>query len=149
MDLDALYQDIILDHARSPRRRAELTAADVAADERNPTCGDSIRIALQLQGGRVETIRFDGHGCAISTASASIMAEFAEGRDAVEVRRVIAVVIPWLRGEGPPPEGVLEELLALGGVRQFPMRVKCATMCWHALDHALVRRMASASAGTA
>jgi nitrogen fixation NifU-like protein len=139
MDLDGLYQEIILDHARSPRGRAELSDGEVLAEERNPLCGDSIRLAVKRSGDRIESVRFDGHGCAISTASASLMAEFSAGRPVEELRRVSAQVVRWLRSEGEAPEGVLEELQALGGVRQFPMRIKCATLCWHALDRALDR----------
>jgi nitrogen fixation NifU-like protein len=139
MDLDALYQDILLDHARNPRGREELADGDVLAEERNPLCGDSIRIALERDGDRIGRIRFDGHGCVISTASASLMSEFATGRFPEQVRDLSARVILWLRGEKGPPDGVPEELLALEGVRQFPLRVKCATLCWHALVHALDR----------
>jgi nitrogen fixation NifU-like protein len=139
MDLDALYQDILLDHARNPRGRAELAEGDVLAEEHNPLCGDSIRIALERDGDRIGRIRFDGHGCAISTASASLMSEFAAGRTPEQVRDLSARVVLWLRGEQGVPDGAPEELLALEGVRQFPLRVKCATLCWHALVHALDR----------
>lgn len=139
MDLDALYQDILLDHARNPRGRAELAEGEALAEESNPLCGDSIRIALERDGDRIGRIRFDGHGCAISTASASLMSEFAAGRTPEQVRDLTARVVRWLRGEGGPPDGAPEELFALEGVRQFPLRVKCATLCWHALIRALDR----------
>ncbi|MDZ4199059.1 MAG: SUF system NifU family Fe-S cluster assembly protein [Kiritimatiellia bacterium] len=138
MELDDLYQDILLDHARSPRHREDLREDDVLADERNPVCGDAIRLALRIEDGRLKNVRFDGKGCAISTASASLMAEYADGRPVDDTRRMARDVVRWLRGElestGPDAP---EDLLALAGVRQFPMRIKCATMCWHALEHAI------------
>jgi nitrogen fixation protein NifU and related proteins len=140
MDLDALYQDIILDHYRHPRNQGEVADAEVLADEENPNCGDRIRLTLTLKDGRVETLRYDCRGCAISVASASMMSEYALGKSAETARAGAGDFIRALRGELPFDDERFEDLAALQGVSQYPMRIKCATMCWHALLKALAAR---------
>lgn len=138
-DLDDLYRDIILDHYRSPRGAADLSHLAAMVHE-NPACGDSIKLDAAVEDGRVRRVRFDAKGCAISTASASIMTTVIEGRpldDALELARSF---IRAVRGEGSPD--ILErtpELAAFGGLARFPVRVKCATLPWHALLLTLAR----------
>ncbi len=139
MELDDLYQDIILDHYKHPRHYGPIPDAEVLVDEENPTCGDHIRLTARIRDGRVEEVRFDGKGCAISMASSSIMAEELTGKPVAEARRMAADFIAVLRGE---KAGGLEEMgdaVALIGVKQFPLRVKCATLGWHAAQRALDR----------
>lgn len=144
MDLDELYQEILLDHFRNPRNREELREDEVLADEENPNCGDRIRLAVELgPDGMVKNIRFDGKGCAISTASASIMTEFARGRRPDELREAADRFAAMMRSEHPFEAGDIEDAEALEGVREFPLRIKCATMAWHALKRALDRCAAS------
>jgi nitrogen fixation protein NifU and related proteins len=135
MALDDLYQDILLDHYRHPRHGGTVADAEVRAEERNPSCGDHVRLYVRLgDDGRIADVRHESHGCAISTASASMMCEFALGKTPDEFRAEAEGLIAHLRGEREAlPDGGPEELEALAGVRQFSMRVKCATMCWHAL----------------
>ena len=140
MELDDLYPEIVLDHVRHPRGRAALRDDEVVADEENPLCGDRLRLALTVKDGRIEDIRHDGRGCAISTASASILCAYAKGRPVDEARRFADRFIAMLRGEAPVEGGEGEDWAALAGVREFPMRVRCATMAWHALKRALDKR---------
>ncbi len=137
MELDALYQDVILDHYRHPRHAAKVADAEVAAEEINPSCGDHIRLAVGVKDGRIADVRHDSHGCAISTAAASMMSEFALGRTPDEFRRTADAFIAMMRGEREWDAQGMEDLEALSGVREFPMRIKCATMCWHAMKTAL------------
>jgi len=137
--LDDLYMEIILDHYKSPRNKADLSHIGEDQVHENPSCGDSVKLEILLgEDGRIATARFDGHGCAISTASASLMTERLAGKTPEEARELIAVFLRVLRGDEPAER--LEEwgdLAVLGGVVQFPMRVKCATLAWHALEKVL------------
>ena len=137
MDLDALYQDIILDHYRNPRHYGPIPDADVLVDEENPLCGDHIRLAATVADGRIGSIRFDGQGCAISMASTSMMAEALAGVTVDDARRLIDRVLAGLRGDAPLDIDAAGDVAALEGVKRFPMRVKCATLGWHAIAAAL------------
>ncbi len=138
-DLDDLYMEIILDHYKSPRNKADLSHIDNDNMHENPSCGDSLKLEILMgDDGRIDSVRFDGHGCAISTASASLMTERLPGKTPEEARSFIEVFLKVLRGEEPAER--LEEwgdLAVLGGVVKFPMRVKCATLAWHALEKSL------------
>jgi nitrogen fixation NifU-like protein len=136
--LDDLYQEILLDHYRRPRNYGPLPGADREVDGHNPLCGDRLRLRLRLDGDRLAEARFEGSGCAISTASASMMTEAVRGRPIAEVLELWARFRALVTGEGemPEPES-MGELAALAGVRAYPMRVKCATLAWHALRSAL------------
>ncbi len=131
---DDLYQEIVLDHYRSPRNKARLDHVPESMVHENPSCGDSIKLEVIVGGdGRLQSLRFDGRGCAISTASASLMTEKLTGLPVSEARRLADAFISGLRGDGPI--SVLDEmgdLAAFKGVSQFPVRVKCATLAWHA-----------------
>ena len=137
MELDELYQDILLDHFKHPRNYGALPDSEVLVDELNPTCGDHIRLTARLENGRVAEVRFDGKGCAISLASASMMSELMRGLTPAEAHARAADFVAFMRGEKELSEESLGDLAALAGVRQFPLRVKCATMSWHAMDKAL------------
>jgi len=132
---DELYQEIIMDHYRSPRNTARLDHIPQALAHENPTCGDSLKLEVVVgDGEKVERVRFDGKGCAISTASASLMTEQVKGLSVAEARKLAESFIRALRGE--EPVDVLDgmgDLVAFKGLTSFPVRVKCATLAWHAL----------------
>ena len=137
MELDDLYQDIILDHFKNPRHKRQLADPEVLVDEENPTCGDHIRLTASVKDGKITDIEYDGQGCAISMASASMMADKLVGMPVAQARTLIRDFVGLLRGEKEMSADELEDLAALEGVKQFPLRVKCATMSWHALAKAL------------
>ena len=147
MELNDLYRDVILDHNRTPRNFGALEAADASVQGFNPLCGDRLTLQLRMAGDTIEDIRFEGEGCAISTASASLMTEAVKGRTRAEALGLFGRVHRLLTEDGPPgaqANGVaagevedLGKLAALSGVREFPARVKCASLCWHTLVSAL------------
>jgi nitrogen fixation NifU-like protein len=137
MELDDLYQDLILDHFKHPRNFRSLSDVEVLVDEENPTCGDHIRLTARVEQGKIVDIKFDGKGCAISTASASMMSEKLIGMPVAGARQMISDFVSVIRGEKEIDADTLGELAALEGVKQYPMRVKCATMSWHAAQKAL------------
>jgi nitrogen fixation NifU-like protein len=134
-ELRELYQSVILDHHRHPRNLGVPEGANRSASGVNPLCGDKVTVSLAVEGGVVKAAGFTGSGCAISTASASLMTQAIEGRPIEEVERLFerfhALVTspPGAEGDG----GELGKLAVLGGVREFPVRVKCATLAWHAM----------------
>lgn len=148
-DLRELYQEVILDHNRNPRNFGPLDDHNRAAAGHNPLCGDQISVYLIVEDGRVADVHFDGNGCAISMASASLMTEMLKGRTEAEARalfdRFHAMVTG--EGEGESEAGLAEDtddedamrLAVLSGVREFPVRVKCATLAWHTFAAALDR----------
>jgi nitrogen fixation NifU-like protein len=136
MDLAELYRDVIVDHNRSPRNRGRLPAATHHAEGDNPLCGDRLSLDVELAGDVIRDLRFEGSGCAISTASASLMSEAVKGRTRAEATQLFGAVHRMLTGE-PADAGRLGKLAALAGVRAFPARVKCASLCWHTLNAAL------------
>ncbi len=137
MDLKDLYRDVILDHNRQPRNFGALDPADARAEGHNPLCGDRLSITLRMNGNRIEDVRFEGKGCAISTAAASLMTEAVKGKDRTAIGQLFERMHALLTQDDTPPAADLGKLAALGGVREFPMRVKCATLCWHTLNAAL------------
>lgn len=145
MDLKELYRDVILDHNRHPRNFGKLDPADAHAEGHNPLCGDRLSLALRMNGDRIEDVRFEGKGCAISTASASLMTEAVKGKDRATVGKLFQDVHTLLTQDGATAPAQLGKLAALAGVREFPMRVKCATLCWHTLNAALNRSEAPVS----
>ena len=144
-DLADLYRDVILEHKRNPRNFGRLDPHDAAAVGHNPLCGDSLSLTLRLDGERIRELRFTGEGCAISVASASLMSEAVSGRTLPEVAGLYAAVHGLLTGTGDAAAEGLGKLQALAGVREFPARVKCASLCWHTLNAALERRDAQQS----
>lgn len=136
MDLSELYQDIIIDHNRNPRNFRAIEQADKVVDGYNPLCGDKLRLYLKLDGERIADVSFMGSGCAISTASASLMTEYLRGKSVAEADAVFQQMHALLTGGAADPDQ-LGKLAALSGVQQYPSRVKCASLCWHTLHAAL------------
>lgn len=138
MDSKELYRDVILDHNRSPRNVGRIEPADAQAAGHNPLCGDRLTVTLKLEGDRVADVRFEGQGCAISTASASLMTEAVKGRSRADIERLYGEVHALLTGRAAAGGAAgLGKLAALAGVAEFPARVKCATLSWHTLSAAL------------
>ena len=137
-DLRDLYQEVILDHNRSPRNFGRLDGADLHADGHNPLCGDKLSLTLKLAGDRVADLRFEGSGCAISKASASLMTEGVKGRTLDELRGLFDRFHRLVTDQAAPvddPE--LGKLAVFAGVRDYPARVKCAILAWHTLRAAV------------
>jgi nitrogen fixation protein NifU and related proteins len=145
MDLKELYRDVILDHNRRPRNFGVLDDANGHAEGHNPLCGDRLSLAVRLNGERIEDIRFEGKGCAISTASASLMTEAVKGKERREVQALFQRVHALLTQQQASADPALGKLAALSGVREFPARVKCASLCWHTLNAALAQDGATVS----
>jgi nitrogen fixation protein NifU and related proteins len=136
MELSDLYRDVILDHNRRPRNFGPLEHADATAEGVNPLCGDRLTVRLNLSTDKIEEIRFEGQGCAISTASASLMTEAVKGKTCGEALELFDRVHRLLTDDEAGAED-LGKLAALSGVREYPARVKCASLCWHTLASAL------------
>jgi nitrogen fixation NifU-like protein len=144
-ELQELYREVILDHNRRPRNFGELADADRVIEGVNPLCGDKLTLYVKLKNGTVADIKFKGSGCAISVASSSLMTERVKGATVDATMQLFGTVHDMLTGAGQPlPEG-LEKLAALGGVRDYPTRVKCASLAWHALRAALAGQEARVS----
>lgn len=138
LDLRELYQDVILDHSKRPRNRGRLAEPTGEAEGHNPLCGDQVAVTLIARDGVVDDIAFEGQGCAISTASASMMTELVKGkpvREAEALFRTFQQVVTQQAEIGDHPE--LGDLEVLAGVREYPVRIKCATLPWHTLHAAL------------
>ena len=137
-DLRDLYQEVILDHNRSPRNFGRLEDADLHADGHNPLCGDKLSVTLKLNGDRVTDLRFEGSGCAISKASASLMTEGVKGRTFDEFREIFDRFHRLVTDqEAPADDAELGKLAVFAGVRDYPARVKCAILAWHTLRAAV------------
>jgi nitrogen fixation NifU-like protein len=137
MELSDLYRDVILDHNRHPRNFGDLSPANATIEGFNPLCGDRLTLRLQLTDDRIADIRFEGQGCAISTASASLMTEAVKGKTRAEAEQLFERIHELLTDDAAPVDEQLGKLAALSGVREFPARVKCASLCWHTLASAL------------
>jgi len=138
-DLGELYQSVILDHNRSPRNFRELPDATGRAEGRNPLCGDAYTVWLKVEDGRVADAAFQGVGCAISKASASLMTTAIKGKTVAEAEALFEQFHEMMTGGATDTTGMPGGVKALTGVRAFPMRVKCATLSWHAMKEALKR----------
>jgi nitrogen fixation protein NifU and related proteins len=139
-DLSELYQEVILDHNKRPRNFRRIEPASHHADGHNPLCGDKLSLFMQVEGGIVTDVAFQGSGCAISKASASLMTDSVKGRGVAEVRELFE---RFHRMVTTPIDQAVEDLgklSVLAGVRQFPVRVKCASLAWHTLKAALDRQ---------
>lgn len=132
-----LYQDVVLEHKRAPRNFGHLDAPTHQARGTNPSCGDRIAVELQLDGERIQDIRFTGEGCAICMASTSMMSEAVKGQDVAQASALQQRFRSVLTGETEPDEVPLGKLISLAGVRRYPSRIKCALLGWHALMHAI------------
>ena len=138
MDLGALYEEVILDHTRSPRNWGEIPEVR-HSEGRNPLCGDKISLSVQVDGDVITDIKFTGEGCAISKASASMMTQAIKGKTLEEATRLFEGFHDLVMGRSAQgtPDKSLGSLRAFAGVARFPARVKCATMAWHAMKEAL------------
>lgn len=146
MDLKDLYRDVIVDHNRKPRNFGKLEPADAHADGHNPLCGDRLSLYVNLDGDRIREAKFDGSGCAISVASASMLTEAVKGKTRGEVQALFEEMHTLLTQHDASVDlARLGKLAALCGVREFPARVKCASLCWHTLNAALDRQAAPVS----
>ena len=143
MDLKDLYQEIILDHGKNPRNLGKFDNYNKDAKGNNPLCGDNVHVYLRLnENKKVEDIAFEGHGCAISMASASIMTDMVRGKEEKEVKEIVADFLGMIKEKASLETNILNDdektkLMSLSGVKQYPMRVKCATLSWHTLTSAL------------
>ena len=138
--LRELYQDVILDHSRHPRHFGALNPHTHMAEGHNPLCGDRVKVFLQVDaGGHIKDVSFDGRGCAISVASASLMTELLQGRTIAQAERLMGGFLALVKGEDAKDldESDRDHLQVMAGVSAFPMRVKCATLAWHAMKAAL------------
>ena len=143
MNLKELYQEIILDHGKNPRNLGKFDNFNKDAKGHNPLCGDKVHLFLKLdENKKVNDISFEGEGCAISMASASIMTDLMKGKSEKEAKEIIEKFLDMIREKDDVNSELLKEdekikLMSLGGVKNYPMRVKCATLSWHALSSAL------------
>jgi len=143
MDLKQLYQDIILEHGKSPRNLGKCEGYSHEAKGYNPLCGDKVHVYLKLHNGKkVEDLTFEGDGCAISLASASIMTELVKGKSFEETKEIMDAFLNMIKNTSEIQTNHLDEdektkLMSLSGVKKFPMRVKCATLSWHTLNSAI------------
>ena len=143
MDLKQLYQDIILEHGKSPRNLGKCEGYSHEAKGYNPLCGDKVHVYLKLNSGKkVEGLTFEGEGCAISLASASIMTELVNGKSFDEAKDIMNAFLNMIKNTSEIRSNHLDDdqktkLMSLSGVKQFPMRVKCATLSWHTLISAM------------
>ena len=129
-----LYQDTILEHNKRPRNFRVIPDATRQLEGFNPLCGDRLTLYLKLDGDKVSDVAFQGHGCAISTSSASLMTEAVKGKTVKEAGKLFDAFHRLITREGTPPtKAEIGKLLAFSGVGEFPARVKCATLCWHTL----------------
>ncbi|MCJ7453743.1 MAG: SUF system NifU family Fe-S cluster assembly protein [Steroidobacteraceae bacterium] len=141
MDLADLYRDVIVDHNRKPRNFRPMPDADRQAEGFNPLCGDRLTIYVKLKDDVISDVSFQGSGCAISVASASLLTESVKGRSVADAERLFETMHAMLtRDDADVDVASLGKLGALSGVRAFPARVKCASLCWHTLDAALHRQ---------
>ena len=143
MDLKDLYQEIILDHGKNPRNLGKFDNYNKDAKGNNPLCGDNVHVYLRLnENKKVEDIAFEGHGCAISMASASIMTDMVRGKEEKEVKEIVTDFLGMIKEKDSLETNILKDdektkLMSLSGVKQYPMRVKCATLSWHTLTSSL------------
>ena len=143
MNLKELYQEIILDHGKNPRNLRKTENFNKDAKGHNPLCGDKVHIYLKLnENKKIEDISFEGQGCAISMASASIMTDLVKGKEEFEVKEILNDFLEMIKEKDELKTNLLKEdektkLMCLSGVKQYPMRVKCATLSWHTLTSAL------------
>ena len=137
LSLDELYKEVILDHYRAPRNKGKLDPHDVALERNNPLCGDEIELYLKFDGENLEGIAFDGKGCSISQASASMMTEKVKGLSAKDAATLAETIKSMMAGEAEGDQDQLGDLVSLKGVVKYPVRIKCALLGWNTLVEAL------------
>jgi nitrogen fixation protein NifU and related proteins len=137
VSLEDLYKEVILDHYKSPRNKRRLENAELSCSKNNPLCGDEITVRAHLTDGRVAEIAFEGQGCSISQASASMMTEAVTGRTVDEAESLASDFRGMMEGNVDPEEDEFGDLIALKGVVKYPVRIKCAVLAWDVLQDAL------------
>jgi nitrogen fixation NifU-like protein len=144
-ELDALYQEIILDHYKHPHHKGLRAPFEAEVHHVNPTCGDEVTLRVHLSGGQVEDVSYDAMGCSISQAAASVMTDLVIGKQVDEAMSIHETFLTLMQGKGQvePDEDVLEDAIAFAGVAKFPARVKCALLAWMAWKDATVAALAS------
>jgi len=148
-ELEELYQEVILDHSRRPRNFGRLSDAAVRVHGDNPACGDEIDLDVKFGAdGSLEDIKFSGHGCAISQASASMMTAKLKGKARADAMEMLWAFRDLVAGEGADAASIAGDLRTMRGVRRFPQRVKCAMLAWRALEEALLRTTGDATVST-
>jgi nitrogen fixation protein NifU and related proteins len=135
--LDDIYKEVILDHYKNPRNKRELPGAELRCHANNPLCGDEITVFAHVDGGNVAEVTFEGAGCSISQSSASMMTEAVTGRAVPEALKLAGDFRSMMAGEAEPSEDEFGDLVALKGVVQYPIRIKCAVLAWDVLQDAL------------
>jgi nitrogen fixation NifU-like protein len=147
-DLQDLYQDLIIDHSKRPRNFGTMENPDYTADGFNPLCGDKLKLFLKVEDGVIKDVKFVGAGCAISTASASVMTDVLKGQTVAQAENLFETFRYMITGPKDPQHHAaqgLGKLAVFAGVSEFPARVKCATLAWHTLKNALAGRHDAAS----
>lgn len=132
--LDELYREVILDHFKNSSHSGSLPDAQIKVDGANPLCGDEITFNIRLKGDRIDQVRFNGKGCAISQAASSMLAQQLEGKTITEAYQLIETLKALMQGKDPDASADLGDLEALAGVRKFPVRVKCAALSWNVVE---------------
>ena len=143
--LRELYQEVIIDHARNPRNFGAVAHITHHAEGFNPLCGDQLSLELEIENNKIRDAKFKGTGCAISTASASLMTQFLKDKTVVEAEQILKEFIEMVTQSPKADHSALDKLTILAGVHEYPARVKCATLAWHTLDAALKREEKIAS----
>lgn len=146
MSLEEMYKEVILDHYKRPRNKRELPGATSSCHKTNPLCGDEITVEVREEDGVLAEVVFSGQGCSISQSSASMMTEALTGKDRASAASIARAVRAMLAAEAEPSEDELGDLVALSGVRRYPVRIKCAALAWDVLDEALAGGSATGSA---
>ncbi|MDQ0219672.1 SUF system NifU family Fe-S cluster assembly protein [Peribacillus cavernae] len=137
-NLDALYRQVIMDHYKNPRNKGALENGNLVVDMNNPTCGDRIRLTMQVEDGKVTDTKFDGEGCSISMSSASMMTQAIKGKDVETAMKLSTTFSDMIQGKEYDDNGLdLGDIEALQGVSKFPARIKCATLSWKAMEKGL------------
>ena len=133
-NLDQLYRRVIMDHYKNPRNKGSIEDGALTIDMNNPTCGDRIHLTLQVEDGVIQNAKFDGEGCSISMASASMMTQAVKGKKVEEALQLSTVFSEMMLGKEHDDSIDLEDIEALNGVSKFPARIKCATLAWKAME---------------
>jgi nitrogen fixation protein NifU and related proteins len=133
-NLDQLYRQVIMDHYKNPRNKGSLEDGSFTIDMNNPTCGDRIHLTLKVEGGIVQDAKFDGEGCSISMASASMMTQIVKGKEIDEALKLSKIFSDMMQGNEYDEDVDLGDIEALQGVAKFPARIKCATLAWKAME---------------
>lgn len=133
-NLDQLYRSVIMDHYKTPRNKGVLEESSVTVDMNNPTCGDVIHLTMQIEDGIVKDAKFEGEGCSISMASASMMTQMLKGRTAEQAHQLAEIISNMMLGNEYDTSIDLGDIEALSGVAKFPARIKCATLAWKAME---------------